>query len=227
MTTIRVLSYNLHSLKDDQAALAAVVRQIQPDVAILQEAPRRLRWRQKCAALARAFDLVVGGGGLPSLGNLVLTSMRIRVHESWCLRYPLTPGREMRGAVFVRCTLARVPFVVAGSHLSTDPAERPGQAGILKAALSEVDDPVVFGGDLNEGADGPAWRTVADGLVDTATACGRADRPTFSCATPRARIDVVLVDPRWSVLDYQLVDSPLARAASDHFPLVVDLDLPV
>src|SRR5687767_15838413 len=124
---LRVLSYNIHAQRDDQRALASVVRGIAPDVAILQEAPRRFRWRQKCADLASAFGMVVGGGGLPSLGNLVLTNLRVHARETWSIQYPLTPGRHMRGAVFVRCAVGRSTFVAAGSHLSIDAEERTRQ----------------------------------------------------------------------------------------------------
>jgi endonuclease/exonuclease/phosphatase family metal-dependent hydrolase len=222
-TTLRVLSYNIHSSKDDLRALAAVVREIAPDIMIIQEAPRRFRWRQKCADLARSFDLVVAGGGLPSLGNLILTNLRVRSREAWSIQYPLTPGRHMRGAQFVRCTVGRTGFLAVGSHLSTDSAERPAQATVLKKYLNEADEPVVFGGDLNENTGGAAWRTLADGLLDAAVTTGADARPTFPAAAPRERIDVVLVDPRWTVTGYELVSSPDALAASDHLPLVVDL----
>jgi endonuclease/exonuclease/phosphatase family metal-dependent hydrolase len=52
------------------------------------------------------------------------------------------------------------------------------------------------------------------------------DLPTFSCASPRARIDALFVDPRVEVRRYQVVDSPEARRASDHFPIVADLVVP-
>jgi endonuclease/exonuclease/phosphatase family metal-dependent hydrolase len=223
---LRVLSYNVHGLRDDTAALAAVVRAAAPDVMILQEAPRRFRWRTRSAALANSFGLVVAGGGLPALGNLVLTALRVRVHEEWCLQFPLTPGRHLRGAVFVRCSVGRTPFAVAGSHLATDPRERPGQAVILKKALADVDVPLVLGADLNERPGGNAWRTVADGLVDAAVAAGQADGLTFPVADPRHRIDAVFVDPRCEVLRYEILDSPEARRASDHFPVLVELVLP-
>jgi endonuclease/exonuclease/phosphatase family metal-dependent hydrolase len=58
-------------------------------------------------------------------------------------------------------------------------------------------------------------------LVDAAS----SDRPTFSCADPRDRIDAVFVDPRIKVRGYDVVDTPAARRASDHFPVVVDLGL--
>lgn len=248
---LRVLSYNVHGQRDDRAALVAVVRAAKPDVVIVQEAPRRFRWRHGCAALADAFGLVVAAGGLPSLGNLLLTSLRVRVHRTWCRRYPLTPGRHLRGAAFASCSVVapweggdrggagrapRAPatpcvgtarFVVAGSHLSTDPAERPGQATLLKQAMTETDLPLILGVDLNENSAGAAWHTVADGLTDAAVAADCADRSTYSCTSPRNRIDAIFVDPRVRVLAYEVVDSPLSRGASDHFPVLTDLLLPV
>lgn len=223
---LRVLSYNIHRQRDDSAALATVVRAVAPDVLIVQEAPRRFRWRQKSAALAEAFGLVVAAGGLPSLGNLLLTSLRVRVLATRCERFPLTQGRHLRGAAFAECEVGGARFVVAGSHLSTDSMERPGQAAQFKRELVGADWPVVAGADLNEEPDGLAWRTIADGLTDTAVA-DRADRLTYSCSNPRRRIDAIFVDPRITVVDYDVVDTPQTRRASDHFPVLVDLLLPV
>nr|WP_205807593.1 endonuclease/exonuclease/phosphatase family protein [Micromonospora sp. HNM0581] len=224
---MRVLSYNVHGQRDDTVALARVVRETAPDVVVVQEGPRRFRWREKSAALAESFGLVVATGGLPSLGNLVFTSLRVRVTGTRCRRFPLTPGRHLRGAAYADCrvgTSAR--FTVAGSHLSTDPAERPGQAGLFKQDLAAAPYPVIAAADLNEEPGGPAWHTVADGLIDAAEAADRADRLTYSCADPRRRIDALFVDARIAVIDYDVVDTPLARRASDHFPVLVDLLLP-
>lgn len=223
---LRVLSYNIHAQRDDTAALGEVVRATDPDVVIVQEGPRRFRWRQRCASLARSFNLVVGGGGLPALGNLVLTSLRVRVHDTRCLRFPLTPGRHLRGAVLVDCSVGGVGFTVVGSHLSTDAAERPAQATLLKEAMAEAPAPLIVGADLNENSAGGAWRTLGDGLTDTAEAGGGADRCTFSCAHPRDRIDVLFADPALVVRRYEVIDTPQVRRASDHFPVLVDLSLP-
>ncbi|HEX5597500.1 MAG TPA: endonuclease/exonuclease/phosphatase family protein [Micromonosporaceae bacterium] len=223
---LRVLSYNVHSQRDDRAALAAVVRAARADVVIVQEAPRRFRWRPKCAALADAFGLVVAAGGLPALGNLLLTNLRVRVHHTWCRRFPLTPGRHMRGVAFAECGVGAARFVVAGSHLSTDATERPGQAALLRVAVAQTHLPVILGADVNETPGGAAWQAVADGLVDAAAVTDHADRPTFPCANPRRRIDGIFVDPRITVADFDVIDTPRARRASDHFPLLVDLLLP-
>ncbi|WDZ84408.1 endonuclease/exonuclease/phosphatase family protein [Micromonospora cathayae] len=224
---LRVVSYNVHAQRDDTATLAEVVRAARPDVVIVQEGPRRFRWRARCAALAESFGLVVGAGGLPALGNLILTNLRVRVADTYCERFPLTPGRHLRGAAFAECVVGGARFVVAGSHLATDPTERPGQAELLRKEIESARWPVIVGADLNEGPGGAAWRTIADGLTDTAVAADRADRLTYSCANPSRRIDAIFVDPRITVVDYDVVDTPQTRRASDHFPVLVDLLLPV
>lgn len=237
---LRVLSYNVHSQRDDVAALADVVRGARPDVVIVQEAPRRFRWRHRCAALADRLGLVVAAGGLPSLGNLILTSLRVQVHRTWCQRYPLTPGRHLRGAAYAECAVGparsvrsaapaagEARFVVAGTHLSTDPAERPGQADRFRRELSGARLPVVVGADLNECAGDPAWEVVAAGLTDVGLRAGYGDRFTHPCSAPRRRIDALFVDPRISVLGYEVLDDERARRASDHFPVLADLELPV
>jgi endonuclease/exonuclease/phosphatase family metal-dependent hydrolase len=223
---IRVMSYNIHTSRDDLRALASVVRAEAPDLVLAQEAPRRFRWRARNAKLARDWGMLYGGGGLWALGNTAFTNFRIGVNDTWCVQFPLTPGRHMRGAVFARCTVGRTRFVVVGTHLSLDAAERAAQARLLKNRLNELDEPFVLCGDLNEGPGEEAWTLLADGLTDAAEARGCGEFYTFSCVPPRRRIDSIFVDPRCEVLDYRVVDSPLARLASDHFPIVADLILP-
>lgn len=224
MVDLRVLTYNVHGRKDDRAALAAEVRRLEPDVVVVQEAPRRFRWRHGCAELADSFGMVVVAGGLPSMGNLIVSTLRVKVIDTWCLRYPLTPGRHMRGAAFARCSVGGVEFVVSGSHLATDPAERPDQAARWKAELSAVDVALIAAVDVNEGPDGPSWQTVADGLVDTA---GQAQRhtPTFPARGPRYRLDALFVSKDVEVVRHDVVATEATRRASDHLPVMAELRL--
>jgi endonuclease/exonuclease/phosphatase family metal-dependent hydrolase len=223
---LRVVSYNVHTQRDDVSAMTTLVRSLRPDVMIVQEAPRRFRWRSRCAQLARRFGLLYACGGLPSLGNLVLTNLRVSVHDTWCVQYPLTPGRHLRGAALARCSVAGHHFAVAGTHLSTDPRERPVQAAALAQLLSEVDVPLVLGADLNETSGSAAWRMIASGLTDVAVVAGQSTTPTYPTAAPRQRLDVIFADPRFGVRAYQVVDGALAQSASDHFPVLADLVLP-
>lgn len=219
---VRVLSYNVHGFDDDRDALDSIVRTLAPDVMVAQEAPRRFRWRARCAQAAQAWGMLYAAGGLPSLGNLILTSQRVRVREAWCTRFPLTPGRHMRGAAFARCAIAGVEFTVAASHLSIDDSERIGQAQLLNHSLAEVSGPLVFGCDINETSTGPAWRTLASGLLDAGAA---SDQPTFTAKDPRRRIDAIFVSPDVEVERFLVVRGAQTKAASDHLPLVADLRL--
>lgn len=223
---LRLLSYNVHRLSDDLGALVRVIRGVAPDAVFIQEAPRRFRWRYRCAELARWCGMFVASGGGVALGNLVMVSQRVAVHEAWSMRYPLTPGRHMRGAAFARCSVGSSRFLLAGSHLSTDPAERPVQAALLRAALSNAEEPVLLGLDVNETAAGLAWRTLADGRQDAATVADLTAVPTFSVRSPRRRIDAIFTDPQCQVLRYEVLDSADVRRASDHFPLVAEVELP-
>src|SRR5439155_6728495 len=169
--------------------------------------------------------LVYAAGGLPSMGNLILTNLRVRVHDTWCERLPFTPGRHMRGAAFARCSVGKVPFVVAGSHLSIDPAERPRQGRALKELLGKISEPVVLGADVNDTPGSDCWQILADGLVDAAVATGNAHRHTFPAAGPYDRIDVLFADPRFEVVRYDVIETDQARRASDHLPILADLAL--
>ena len=197
-----------------------LVRSLAPDVLLVRDGPRRLRWRTRSAAMADEFGLVVAGGGEPALGNLALVSLRVAVHETWCMRYPLTPGRHLRGAAFARCSVRGGAFTVSGSHLATDSAERPNQAALWKEALERVEGPVIAAADLNEGPGGGAWRTVGDGLVSSGSG-----RPTFPATLPARLIDGLFITPDIAIEKYEIVENDLARRASDHLPVLADLEL--
>lgn len=224
---LRVVTYNVRGRRGDFAALAATVRDLAPDVLMVQEAPRRWRWRPRCAALARGFGMVVAAGGMPAVGNLILTDLRVAVERTWCVRFPLTPGRHLRGAALARCTVAGASFVAVGTHLATDPMERPQQARLLAPELAGVEAPVVLGADVNDEPGSATWETLAGGLVDPAVARGAGQQPTFPSHAPERRIDGVFVDARIEVSDYRVVDHAQTRRASDHLPVAADLQLPV
>jgi endonuclease/exonuclease/phosphatase family metal-dependent hydrolase len=165
--------------------------------------------------------MVVAVGGMPALGNLVLVNLRVAVREVWCQRFPLTPGRHLRGAAFVRGSVLGGEFTVSGSHLATDPAERPGQAALWKEALAGIGGPVIAAADLNEGPGGGAWRTVEDGLLSSTVGA-----PTYPATLPARLIDGLFVTPDITIDRYEIVEDERARTASDHLPILADLTLP-
>ena len=167
---LRALCYDVDGLRGDREAMDAMVRDVEPDVVIVQGAPRRFRWRTRCADLANRFGLLYAGGGEPALGNLVLVSLRVSVREVRYLQYPLVAGQLFRGAMLAWCSVAGTPFVVAGSQFASVADQRHTQAAILTAVLSDVDDPVIVGVDLNEEPGGPASKILTAGH----TTSGRA-----------------------------------------------------
>ena len=203
--SLRVLSYDLAGLAA-VAPLTTLVRSLSPDVVVLQHGPRRLRWRTRGATLANGFGLVVGGGGEPALGNLVLVNIRVAVHDTWSVQFPLTRGQLMYGAALVRGSVSGRRFVVAGTALN--PRSDGIHADILHRVLSEVDDPVVIGAQV--GPAGSGWRILAQGRSD-AGAGRRTDGSTAA----------IFVSPGWAVRDYLEV----GVAGSRHPLIMADLAL--
>ena len=222
---LRVVAYNIHSSRDDLNALAAVVQGLKPDILIVQEGPRRLRWRTKAAALAHSFGMFYATGGQPSLGNVIMTNLRVRVRDTWEVRFPLKPGRHMRGAAFARCEAGGVSFTAVGTHLATDDEERPSQAERLRQAIAEIEGPVILGGDLNDVPGSPSWELVHSALVDVGERTGAGDVCTFPCRGADRRIDTVAVTESIGLEAYHVERNEMTRRASDHFPVVADLAL--
>jgi endonuclease/exonuclease/phosphatase family metal-dependent hydrolase len=244
MAQLRVVSWNLHGLRDDRAAAYRVLRALRGDVVFLQEAPRRPMApgsRGRLAGLARLTGLQVVGGGRSAAGDALLVSPRVQVDESEEVRL-LAPrwwptGRqvaglpvprlrigEQRGAVLATVRLpGGSPLVVACVHLSLDQGERVRHARAIVEAVRRRGLPVVIGGDLNERPGGPAWAVLAEVAPDPVPEAG----PTYSARDLQDRIDAVLTSPGLSVVGYgdAGVDVADARRASDHWPVIADLDV--
>ncbi|MEV7198622.1 endonuclease/exonuclease/phosphatase family protein [Streptomyces griseoluteus] len=230
---IRVLSYNVRSLRDDPEALARVVGACAPDVLLLQEAPRFFRWRKKLARLAKATGLVYLTGGAPAAGPAILCSLRATVESTEDVLLPLTPGQHRRGlaTAVVRFGKARVGLV--SCHLGLQKAERLTHSGLLLDRLASLGtDHAVIGGDINEGPTGPAFTLLAQALQDAATVAPRGGTDTFPATAPARRIDAVLATRGVEVLacgvptDLSGVTGSDLRAATDHLPVLAALSIP-
>jgi endonuclease/exonuclease/phosphatase family metal-dependent hydrolase len=225
---VRLLSYNVRGLRDDPDAVATVVRHCQPDVLVVQEGPRRLRWRPRCAALARACGLFYVAGGRPAGGNVLFATARVRVHEVLEWRIPVPLDAPMRGIVAATLSVEGARFRVVGAHLSLAASERAREVTqVLAAAQLDTGLPLLLAGDLNEGPTGPSWATLRRaGLRDVCADEGA--RPTYPAHAPRARIDAVFVsDPDVEVLQGGVPADPDLRSllprASDHLPVLAEL----
>jgi endonuclease/exonuclease/phosphatase family metal-dependent hydrolase len=220
---LRVMTYNVRSLRDDVDALAGVVRGCAPDVVLVQEAPRFLRWRSKRAALARHCGLVVATADRPG-GLCVLTALRVDVLGTSFVRLSPARGHHQRVVVAAAVRRGSVPWRVASVHLSTDAAERRRHLPELTAALSVPGGgPLVVAGDLNEGPDGTVFTTLAGRMQDCFAKAGTGDGSTSPAAAPRRRLDAIFVDAGVTVASCEVVDGAGVAAASDHRPVLAVL----
>ena len=227
--TLRVLSYNVRSLRDDTDALAAVIRHCEPDVVCVQEAPRFLRWRSRCAALARTSGTFVVTGGRPAGAMLLLARLGVDVHATRDLLLPRTPGLHQRGLAVAELAVGGRRLVVASMHLGLRADERQRHADDVLDALSGYDVPVVVAGDVNERPGEPAWTMLTERFQDSWLAAGGDESGrggTFRSDAPYERIDGVFADRRLSVVSCTVPDQAEVARASDHRPVLAVLSLP-
>ncbi|WP_041453547.1 endonuclease/exonuclease/phosphatase family protein [Anaeromyxobacter dehalogenans] len=235
----RVVTWNVHGLRGagrrpDPERIARVLDDIGADVAGLQEVGASLPGADAHAAEALARLTGLNGAFGPTLqhargfayGNAILSRHPIDATRTYDLS---VPGREPRGCLRADVVLGPMRVHVFAAHLGLHWRERRRQAAALlsadilrDAALSH---PLVLVGDFNSPSDRSAVpRWLRRTLTDCAVAAGRP-AATFPSAWPLLRLDRAYVDAALRVVACEVVRTPRARRASDHLPLVVELEL--
>ena len=170
MTTVpslRLLSYNVRSMRDDRARAGAGDP---PAPSPTSCACRRRRGScagaRLCAQLARTSGLVVVGGGRPAAAQ----PDHVHAWASTCRH-----GERAVHQGLAACTSAAPPspccehrrrrFAVAGTHLDLVPEPRLRHVGELHAAIAahvppEV--PTIVAGDMNDQPGSPVWTALAE-----------------------------------------------------------------
>ncbi|MFJ9036277.1 endonuclease/exonuclease/phosphatase family protein [Streptomyces sp. NPDC102406] len=227
---IRVLSYNIRSMRDDPAALARVMKACAPDLVLIQEAPRFFRWRKKLARLARAANLVILSGGGSAAGPALLCSLRATVERTEDVLLPLTPGLHRRGLATAVVRFGGARLGVVSCHLSLQKDERYAQGGLLLDHLESMGvEHAVVGGDLNERPDGRTFRRLATALNDAWATRPWGTEYTSTPDDPHQRIDAILTTEGIEILGCGVpADLPAhdLRAATDHLPVLAALKIP-
>lgn len=227
----RVVTWNVHSWvgsdgRYDPLRTAQVLAVLGADVIGLQE----VDWRQGASDEPDPLELVAGHLGMnavagPNLrdhrgqyGNGLLTRFDVDVVR----RLDLACGRrEPRGAIDAELSTPLGPLRALVTHLGLSWLERRRQARALRDAVNDgPDHPTVLLGDLNE------WRParfVPPPLVPDPFAVSASGR-TYPSRLPWFRLDHVLVRPGPARLTCEVVRTAAARAASDHLPLVAEIE---
>ncbi|WP_199807893.1 endonuclease/exonuclease/phosphatase family protein [Streptomyces sp. NRRL S-350] len=231
---LRLLSYNIRSLRDDRRALVRVIRACAPDLVCVQESPRYWRPEGQAGRLARSTGTdVLAGGGRTAAGPMLLGRPGavevVAVHDRLL---PKTRGLHARGFATALLRLpGAAPFTVTSCHLSLDPHERHGQFELLLDQLGIAEHGIVAG-DFNEHPDGPGWQLLASRLQDGYPTAPWGGEFTSVPERPYQRIDAVFATPGITVLGCGVphglpgVTETDLRAATDHLPVLAVLEIP-
>ncbi len=242
--TVRLVTYNVHGCvgldgKLSAARIARVLVLADADVVALQEldvSRPRSGGMDQAHELARRLQMEhhfhpaweVGG---ESYGNAVLSRFPLRVVRAATLPGAGRFGREQRGALWVAVDLGEGrELQIINTHLGLGVAERWQQVQALTGpewlGSPECGNAVALCGDLNAGPDSPVYRRLLGRLRDAQLAVnGRRPGPTWFSRYPLRRIDHVLVGPGVEVRATSVPRWQIARFASNHLPLIADLEV--
>lgn len=237
--SFRVVTWNVHGLvgtdrRADPERVARVLEEVGADVAGLQEVGAPLPGADAHAAEALARLTGLNGAFGPTLrhargfayGNAILSRHPIDATRTYDLS---VPGREPRGCLRADVDLGAMRVHVFAAHLGLHWRERRKQAAALLSADilrdAALAHPLVLVGDFNSPSNRSAVpRWLRRTLTDAALAAGRPS-PTFPSFWPLLRLDHVYVDAALRVRACEVIRTALARRASDHLPLLVELEL--
>lgn len=246
---VRLGTFNVHhGVGDDDRfdlpRLARVLRDVDADVLCLQEVDRNYGDRSEdvdeALLLSRALDMQLAWG--PAIdqprpdgpdrqyGLALLSRLPILVSDV----HRLPGDGEPRIALRTMIELDGAALWVTNTHLTTrSPAERAEQVSALAALQSEPMETGAIVGDFNAAPGAPELAALRARFADAwEIARDRDERPTwrlrdggntFPARSPNRRIDQVWVSGGIGVPQARVLD---AHGASDHRPVVVDLDVP-
>jgi endonuclease/exonuclease/phosphatase family metal-dependent hydrolase len=231
------MTYNVHGCRgiDGRVDLDRIGRVIQAheiDVVALQEIdverPRSGRIDQ-ARALAQQLGMHADfcsardcDGG--RYGNAILSRHPALPVRGACL--PRLGHRlEPRAMQWARIEAPEFTLNVLNTHLGLDEHERRLQAEAILAEWLEgalTSGPTVLCGDFNAGEASHVYRRLTGSMRDAQRSFPR--QGTFPSLLPVFRIDHVLVSPDLRVRACEVVGSWRARFASDHLPVLAELE---
>ncbi len=234
---MRVLTYNVHSFVGadhvyDPERTARVIEGARADIVALQEVDFGRGPRAEHSAVdrlaarlgMRSHFTYTRDGARGHFGNAVLTP-----HALELVAEGILPRRrdEARAVQWLKIGSNGLQVHLMNTHLSVSFRERNAQMNALLGAEWAVrarDLPLVVCGDLNASPWSMVYRKLSRDLKDAQ--CGKTRQATWPSRLPFLRIDHIFVSPEVAIRDARVVDDGLARVASDHLPLVAELDLP-
>ncbi|WP_375257505.1 endonuclease/exonuclease/phosphatase family protein [Citreimonas sp.] len=221
---LRIVSYNIRKAvgldwRRSPARVLRVIDELDPDVAVLQEADKRLGARPTALpremiareTALRPVDLSLGAGGIGWHGNAVLVRKDLAVQARMRLSLP---GLEPRGAVLVRVE----GLWIVGTHLGLLRRWRHLQMAMILRHLGPVADQALVAGDFNEWSAMRGFEPWQDSLHVVAPG------PSFHASRPTAPLDRFAHGAGVRLLDHGVARGGLAAMASDHLPIWAEVE---
>ena len=243
--TFSIMTYNVHSCigTDGQLSpmrIAEVIDQCNPDIVALQELDTGLaRTRMIDQAHLIAMTLEMSFHFHPSIqveeggyGNAILSRSPVHLMKAGALPpEPVNAVFERRGALWTEVEVAGIRIGVVGTHFGLNRRERISQARAITGpewlGHPECRSPTVLCGDFNALPGSSVYRLITRDLRDVQRGLkGKLPKGTWPVQLPFMRIDHLFVTHDLKVHHVTVPRTPLSRIASDHFPLVVKLELP-
>ncbi|MBM2294002.1 endonuclease/exonuclease/phosphatase family protein [Sulfitobacter pseudonitzschiae] len=220
---MRIASYNIRKAvgldwRRDPDRIVDVLAEIDADVIVLQEADKRVGTRAGVLPLEyleTELGYIMADVSLRPLshgwhGNAILMRSGFADHVPARIELPVL---EPRGAVSV---LLEQPHIeVIGVHLGLTPGMRRKQMLALQKVVDERDHPVLLAGDFNE------WNSAQFPFVAPVTVVSPG--PSFHASRPTATLDRFVLGQGLRAVSSHVHHSSLAKRASDHLPIVIDL----
>jgi endonuclease/exonuclease/phosphatase family metal-dependent hydrolase len=221
---VRAIVWNVHGFRSGVGAVARVIAKERPELVLLQEARSRRRVRRLAKRLR--MEWVSSHRMFNRVRNAVLYSREWRLVSVKVQDFPKLGRTIRRGFIAAELRRLGAPLTAVASHLGLAPRERVHHARLLTDYLAGVKGPLIVGVDVNEGPEGTASRWISERLFDTFATAGNGDGLTFPAKTPSARIDYLFARDVPQVTASWVSSTPNVRTASDHLPVVADLEIP-
>jgi endonuclease/exonuclease/phosphatase family metal-dependent hydrolase len=242
---VRVATYNIHGCvgmdrKRSETRIADVIAEMSLDIVALQEVDlgrqrsgradqtkiiaEQLGWHHYFHPAMRRGD--------EHYGNAILTRYPFTFQRGVDL--PGTPPffcRETRAAIEVEIETKLGKLHIINTHLGLGWRERVLQAQLFtspewRAAIAS-DMPLILLGDFNSPRGSLPYRTLNRHLRDVRELIPATESTrTFPTRFPVASVDHIFFDGPFQPVSLRVHRSPLARIASDHYPLVAEFVRP-
>jgi endonuclease/exonuclease/phosphatase family metal-dependent hydrolase len=241
---LRIATYNVHGCvgmdrQRSEARIAEVIAQLSVDIVGLQE----LDLRRRRSAGADQTGMIAEQLGWHSHFHPAMRRDDEHYGNAVLSRYPLSfrraaelPGtapffcRENRAAIEVDVETNIGAVHIINTHLGLGWRERLLQAQLFTSAEWHAaiagDAPLILLGDFNSLPGSRPYRALTRYLRDVRELV-RATRPirTFPTWFPALAVDHIFVNAALHPVSLTVHHSPVARIASDHFPLVAEVTL--